>query len=73
MLSKEKLDKIIDRVLQENKPAIDELGKNAFGMLMGIIMKEVRGKTNPEVVNKLLKEKLQKQTDYSANIEINRK
>ncbi len=59
MLSKEKLKKLIDKVLKENKPAIAELGKNAFGTLMGIVMKEVRGKANPEVVNKLLKEKLQ--------------
>jgi Asp-tRNA(Asn)/Glu-tRNA(Gln) amidotransferase B subunit len=34
------------------------LGKNAYGMLMGAVMKEVRGKANPELVAKLLRERL---------------
>ncbi|HUT16977.1 MAG TPA: hypothetical protein VMW84_01615, partial [Acidobacteriota bacterium] len=33
-------------------------GKNAFGKLMGIVMKEVRGKADPELVSKLLRERL---------------
>jgi Asp-tRNA(Asn)/Glu-tRNA(Gln) amidotransferase B subunit len=37
---------------------VDKLGKNAFGMLMGLVMKEVRGKADPELVSKLLKERL---------------
>ena len=50
---------IIDRVIAANKSQIEKLGKNAFGMLMGAAMKEVRGKANPELVCKLLKERLQ--------------
>jgi Asp-tRNA(Asn)/Glu-tRNA(Gln) amidotransferase B subunit len=34
------------------------LEKNAFGMLMGIVMKEVRGKADPELVGKLLRKRL---------------
>ena len=52
------LEPIINRVIENNKQAIEKLGKNAFGMLMGAVMKEVRGKANPELVGKLLKERL---------------
>jgi Asp-tRNA(Asn)/Glu-tRNA(Gln) amidotransferase B subunit len=41
-----------------NNKSIDKLGKNPYGVLMGAIMKEVRGKANPELVAKLLKERL---------------
>jgi glutamyl-tRNA(Gln) amidotransferase subunit E len=58
MLSKEELEVLIDRVIAANKQAVEKLGKNAFGLLMGIVMKEVRGKADPELVSKLLKERL---------------
>jgi glutamyl-tRNA(Gln) amidotransferase subunit E len=49
---------VIDRIIDVNKQQVDKLGKNAFGMLMGAAMKEVRGKANPELVGKLLRERL---------------
>ena len=49
---------IIDRIIASNKPQIEKLGKNAQGILMGAAMKEVRGKANPELVSKLLRERL---------------
>ena len=58
MLTEADLAPIIDRIVSANKAQIDKLGKNAFGMLMGAAMKEVRGKCNPELVNKLLRERL---------------
>jgi glutamyl-tRNA(Gln) amidotransferase subunit E len=58
MFSKAELAAIVDRAVAANKQAVDKLGKNAFGMLMGAVMKEVRGKADPEVVGKLLKERL---------------
>jgi glutamyl-tRNA(Gln) amidotransferase subunit E len=58
MLSEAELTPIIDRVIAANKAQIEKLGKNAFGMLMGAVMKEVRGKANPELVGKLLRERL---------------
>ncbi|MGD6852183.1 MAG: Glu-tRNA(Gln) amidotransferase subunit GatE [Candidatus Bathyarchaeia archaeon] len=58
MLSETELAPIIDRIVAANKAQIDKLGKNAFGMLMGAAMKEVRGKANPELVGKLLRERL---------------
>ena len=58
MFTEEDLAPIIDRVVAANKPTVDKLGKNAYGMLMGAVMKEVRGKANPELVAKLLRERL---------------
>jgi glutamyl-tRNA(Gln) amidotransferase subunit E len=58
MLSQETLETLVNRVINENKRSVDKLGKNAFGMLMGLVMKEVRGKADPELVSKLLKERL---------------
>ena len=58
MFTEADLVPIIDRVIATNKSSMDKLGKNAFGMLMGAAMKEVRGKANPELVGKLLRERL---------------
>jgi aspartyl-tRNA(Asn)/glutamyl-tRNA(Gln) amidotransferase subunit B len=58
MFTEADLAPIVDRVVEANKPQIDKLGKAVFGMLMGVVMKEVRGKANPELVSKLLKERL---------------
>jgi len=58
MFSEAELAAIVDRVITANKQVADKLGKNAFGMLMGVVMKEVRGKAEPELVSKLLKERL---------------
>ncbi len=58
MFTEADLVPIIDRIVTANKQQIEKLGKNAFGMLMGAAMKEVRGKANPELVSKLLRERL---------------
>lgn len=58
MLSKNELTVLVDRVVAENKPTLEKLGKNAFGMLMGLVMKEARGKAKPDDVSELVKQKL---------------
>jgi glutamyl-tRNA(Gln) amidotransferase subunit E len=58
MLTEAELAPIIDRVVAANKQSVDKSDKNAYGMLMGAVMKEVRGKANPELVAKLLRERL---------------
>ncbi len=58
MFSEAELAGVVDRAVAVNRQAVDKLGKNAFGMLMGLVMKEVRGKADPELVSKLLKERL---------------
>jgi glutamyl-tRNA(Gln) amidotransferase subunit E len=58
MLSKAELSKIVDQVISTNRQQINRLGKNAFGMFMGLIMKDVRGKADPELIKEILKERL---------------
>ena len=58
MYNEADLAPIVDRIVDANKQTVERLGKNAYGMLMGAVMKEVRGKANPEVVAKLLQGRL---------------
>jgi len=58
MFSKAELETIVDRVIAANRQSVEKLGNNAFGMLMGMVMKEVRGKADPKLVGELLKERL---------------
>ena len=58
MFTEAELTSIVDRVVAANKPQVEKKGKGAYGILMGAVMKEVRGKANPELVAKLLKERL---------------
>ena len=58
MLSREDLEQLVERVMSKNKTQIDKLGKGAFGLVMGLTMKEARGKASPEAVCALVKEKL---------------
>ena len=59
MFTREELEQLIDGVIAENKQLIDKMGKKAFGTLMGVVMKEVRGKADPGVVNALLRERFE--------------
>ncbi|MDD4202995.1 MAG: Asp-tRNA(Asn)/Glu-tRNA(Gln) amidotransferase subunit GatB [Candidatus Omnitrophica bacterium] len=55
------LENIITQVLNSNKKSVTDYksGKeNALGYLVGQIMKETKGKANPGIVNKLLRERL---------------
>jgi glutamyl-tRNA(Gln) amidotransferase subunit E len=58
MLTEKELAAIIDHVIAANKAAVDKFDKNHFGVLMSATMKEVRGKAKPELVGKLLRERL---------------
>lgn len=59
MLSEAEIAKIIIDLLQENAQLVKERGKAAFGMLMGLVMRKVRGRANAEMVNKVLRRKLE--------------
>lgn len=55
------IEKIIEDVLAKNSEQVEQYraGKDkVFGFLIGQIMKETKGKANPQQVNDLLKEKL---------------
>ena len=58
MLSKDRIEEIIVEFIEENQSIITKTRGKAFGILIGLIMKRVRGKAKVEVVTKLLKKKL---------------
>jgi len=58
MCTREDLEKIVDRIMVDNKVQVEKLGKNAFGLIMGSVMKEVRGKASPELVNEIVRKKV---------------
>jgi glutamyl-tRNA(Gln) amidotransferase subunit E len=55
MFTEAELTAIIERIVAANQVQVEKLGKKAIGMLMGAVMKEVRGKASPDLVSKLLK------------------
>jgi len=59
MLSEDELNSIISDLLRENKSLAEKRGKEAFGVLMGMIMKKVRGRADAELVARVLKRKLE--------------
>ena len=53
----------VKKVLDSNPQSVADYGngkEKAFGFLVGQAMKETRGKANPQLINKLLKEELDK-------------
>jgi glutamyl-tRNA(Gln) amidotransferase subunit E len=58
MLSNLEIERLIERVIAENAKSVEKLGGNSFGLLMGLVMKEARGKADPAIVSKLLRERL---------------
>ena len=56
------IENVIDKILAGNQKQIDEFlsGKDkVLGFFVGQIMKEMKGKANPQIVNDLLKSKLE--------------
>lgn len=59
-LSKEECEKIIDNIMKNNKEIIQNQKERSISPLMGIAMKELRGKVSGEIVNSILLEKIKK-------------
>ncbi len=55
-----KLEKIIEKIINENKGIIQNQKERAIGPLMGIAMKELRGKASGEMINNLLLKNIKK-------------
>jgi glutamyl-tRNA(Gln) amidotransferase subunit E len=58
MISKKELERLVDDVITKNSGLIEARGKGALGALMGIIMKKARGRVKAELVNTILKRRL---------------
>src|SRR3990167_7740811 len=59
-VSKEEFEKVIENIITNNKEIIQNQKERAISPLMGIAMKELRGKVSGEMVNSLLLEKIKK-------------
>jgi len=59
-ISEENLNAFVDKVVAENRKLIQERGEASFGILMGYIMKDLRGKVDAAQISKVLKEKMKK-------------
>ena len=60
IVSKEEFEKVIENIIMDNKEIIQNQKERAVSPLMGIAMKELRGKVSGEMVNSLLLEKIKK-------------
>jgi aspartyl-tRNA(Asn)/glutamyl-tRNA(Gln) amidotransferase subunit B len=57
----EPISEAVKKVLAENPKAVADVsskGERAFGFLVGQVMKELKGKGNPKVINEILKKEL---------------
>ncbi len=55
------IEEIVNRVIEANPDVVEKYRsgkKGVIGFFVGQVMKETRGKANPELVNKILREKL---------------
>jgi glutamyl-tRNA(Gln) amidotransferase subunit E len=59
MISRKELEDLVDDVIEKNSEFIELRGKGAFGPLMGIIMKKARGRVKAQLVNEILKSRLE--------------
>ena len=57
-MDKDELNKILDKMIQNNMELVKKLGDQAITTLMGLAMKEVRGKASGKMVNDLLRKKI---------------
>jgi len=59
-MDEDELNEILDKIIQNNIELVKERGEYAVVTLMGIAMKEVRGKASGKMVNALLQKKVSK-------------
>jgi glutamyl-tRNA(Gln) amidotransferase subunit E len=52
------IEQLIENIVNSKKEFIREKGERAVGPLMGVAMKELRGKVDGELINRLLVEKV---------------
>ena len=58
-ISDEELNVILEKIIQDNIKMVKKEKENSLSLLMGIVMKEVRGKAPGKIINDLLRKKIQ--------------
>ena len=54
------IEEIIRRIVSERTEFVKQRGMDSLGPLMGIVMKELRGKADGKLINKILKQEMEK-------------
>ena len=62
-MSEEELKKIINRIVSERKDFIQSREMGSIGPLMGVVMENVRGRADGRLVNRFLREAIEKAVD----------
>ena len=62
-ISEESLEKIIEEIVEKNESIIKNQKERAMGPLMGIVMKELRGKASGEMINSILLKNIKKKLE----------
>jgi len=62
-ISEEDLKKIIEEIVEKNESIIKNQKERAMGPLMGIVMKELRGKASGEMINSILLKNIKKKLE----------
>jgi glutamyl-tRNA(Gln) amidotransferase subunit E len=57
-ISENELTALVEKMIEENQGMIKERGEGSLGPLMGIVMKELRGKVDAGLVSRMLKERI---------------
>ncbi|MBE0517312.1 MAG: Glu-tRNA(Gln) amidotransferase subunit GatE [Methanophagales archaeon] len=57
-MNMDEVEKLIEEIVHSKKDFIQEKGARAVGPLMGVVMKELRGKVDGKVINELLEKKV---------------
>lgn len=65
-VNEEELEKIIINIVEKNEGIIKNQKERAVGPLMGIVMKELRGKASGEIINSLLLKNIKKKLENTS-------
>ncbi len=62
------INKLVDKVLENHYKSVEEYMKGKdklFGFFVGEVMRESKGKANPKIVNKILRERLKNDNEFN--------
>ncbi|MGD8544627.1 MAG: Glu-tRNA(Gln) amidotransferase subunit GatE [Candidatus Bathyarchaeota archaeon] len=56
--SKDQIERFVDDFIEKNRALIEEQGQRSYGVMLGIVMKKLRGRADAKMVSSILKKKL---------------
>jgi Glu-tRNA(Gln) amidotransferase subunit E-like FAD-binding protein len=58
LFTEREIESLVDKAIEGNPGLLKEQRGEAFGAIMGIVMREVRGKAQPDTVSRIVRDKL---------------